>query len=232
MPVHRPRLITLDAFGTLFQAEGVANPEVIGAIIARNDLGLGPEELARLWWDRSYQIAFEDFVTVREATRMALVSLLHEFGVEDDAQGHSNRLLEAWKETDPYPEAVEALGRLENFDLGIVSNIDDDILAALLSRSHLTDRFRVVVTSEATRTYKPDPGIFQEALRRTGHTAAMAMHLGDSGDDILGAKRAGMMVGWVNRRGESRREGIPAPDFTVANLQEAAEVILASRPAK
>ncbi len=233
MTLHRPRLITFDAFGTLFEAEGVTVPDVMGAIIDRNGLGLGQGELAQLWWDRSYQIASEDFVTVREATRMALASILHEFGVEDDARAHSDRLLEAWKQTDPYPEAMKALRLLKEFDLGIVSNIDEDVLGALLHRSRLTDRFRVVVTSEATRTYKPEPGIFHEALRRSGHPAEEAIHLGDSpGEDIAGAKRTGMMAGWINRQGEIPQGNVPEPEFAVANLQDAAELILASKPAK
>ena len=233
MTLRRPRFITFDAFGTLFRTDGVADPTVMGAIIERHDLGLGRKELAQLWWDRSYQIAFEDFVTVREATRMALASLLHELGVEDDAKGYSDRLLEAWKETDPYPEALGTLRSLAEFDLGIVSNIDDDVLEALLRRSGFADRFRVVVTSEATRIYKPEPGIFQEALRRAERPAEQAIHLGDSPvEDVAGAKRSGMMAGWINREDESRAGSTPEPDFVVADLREAAELILATRPAK
>ncbi|MEE9592278.1 MAG: HAD-IA family hydrolase [Thermoplasmata archaeon] len=233
MTLRRPRLITFDAFGTLFRTEGVVDPTVMGAIIERHDLGLGRGELAQLWWDRSYQIAFEDFVTVREATRMALASLFREFGVEDDAKAYSDRLLEAWKETDPYPEAVDALRSLGEFDLGIVSNIDDDVLGALLQRSGWADRFRVVVTSEATQIYKPEPGIFREALRRAERPAEQAIHLGDSPvEDVAGAKRSGMMAGWINREDESRGGGAPEPDFAVADLREAAELILATKPAK
>ncbi len=233
MTLRRPRLITFDAFGTLFQTEGVADPAVMGAIIERHDLGLGRGELAQLWWDRSSQIAFKDFATVREATRMALASLLHEFGVEDDAKAYSDRLLEAWKETDPYPEALDALRSLAEFDLGIVSNIDDDVLGALLRRSGFADRFRVVVTSEAARIYKPEPGIFQEALRRAERPPEQTIHLGDSPvEDVAGAKRTGMMAGWINREDESRGDGASEPDFAVADLREAAELILATKPAK
>ena len=164
---------------------------------------------------------------------MALASLLHEVGVEDDAKVYSDRLLEAWKKTDPYPEAVDALRSLAEFDLGIVSNVDEDVLGALLRRSGLAGQFHVVVTSEATRTYKPEPGIFQEALRRAEYSAGQAIHLGDSPvEDVAGAKRSGMMAGWINRGDESRAGGGPEPDFAVADLREAAELILATKPAK
>ncbi|MFQ5986418.1 MAG: HAD family hydrolase [Thermoplasmata archaeon] len=229
MTLQRPRLITFDVFGTLFQAEGVADPKVMQSVVGRNGLALTPEELGQLWWDRSSQIAFEDFVTVREATRMALASLLLEWGVDDDAEAHTRRLLEVWMKTDPYPETMEAVKALAEFDLGIVSNIDDDILRALLRRSRLTDRFRVVVTSEATRTYKPAPAIFQEALHQTGYTPGEGLHLGDSfGEDVIGATGAGMMAGWIRRHGEVPAAEGPEPDLTAADLREAANFILAA----
>lgn len=233
LPLRRPRLITFDAFGTLFHSEGVANQEVMEAVIRRNNLPMAPEELAQFWWDRSYQMAFEDFVSVRDATRMALGSLLLELGVEDDARGYTEALLEGWARTDPYPETEEALRALEEFDLGIVSNIDEDILEALLRRSRLGSRFRVVVTSEACRTYKPTPEIFREALRKAGSPPGEAIHVGDSpGEDVLGAKQAGMMAGWIRRRGETLGKDIPEPDFTARDLRDAAELILSSTPRK
>ncbi|MFQ5919028.1 MAG: HAD family hydrolase [Thermoplasmata archaeon] len=230
MPLRRPRLITFDAFGTLFQSEGVADPGVMTGIVTRNNLTLAPEDLAQVWWDRSYQIAFEDFVPVREATRMALASLFLEWGVDDDAAAHTQQLLEAWAETDPYPETSETLGALEEFDLGIVSNIDVDMLQSLLRRSGLGSRFAVLVTSEETRTYKPHRGIFQEALQRAGSRPEEALHLGDSADDVLGAKRTGMMAGWINRYAGTLDVGVPNPDLTAPSLREAADLILGRRP--
>jgi 2-haloalkanoic acid dehalogenase type II len=232
MPPRRPRLITFDVFGTLFRSEGVADPGVMIGIVSRNNLTLAPDELAQIWWDRSYQIAFEDFVPVRDATRLALASLFLEWGVDDDAGEHTRRLLEAWAKTDPYPETAETLGALEEFDLGIVSNIDEDMLQALLHRSGLEPLFTVLVTSEETRTYKPRRGIFREALRRAGTRPEEALHLGDSVDDVLGAKRTGMMAGWINRYEGTLDKGVPDPDLTAPNLREAAELILEWEPEK
>jgi 2-haloacid dehalogenase len=230
LPLRRPRLITFDVFGTLFRSEGVADPGVMMGIVSQNHLTLAPDELAQVWWDRSYQIAFEDFVPVREATRLALASLFLEWGVDDDAGEHTSRLLEAWAKTDPYPETTETLRALEEFDLGIVSNIDEDMLQALLRRSGLESLFAVLVTSEETRTYKPHTEIFLEALRRTGTRPEDALHLGDSPEDVLGAKRTGMMAGWINRYTGTLDEGVPDPDLTAPNLREAADLILGRRP--
>lgn len=225
--LRRPRLITFDAFGTLFRAEEVASQDVMEAIIANNGLALTAEELGRRWWDLSYRVASDRFATVRESTRRALALLLEEAGSRDDPEPYTHQLLEGWTRTDPYPEVEDALDALEGFDLGIVSNVDDAVLESLLHRSGLADRFHVVVTSEACRAYKPDPALFRRALYRAACSPERALHLGDSPvDDVLGPKRVGMMAGWINRRDEKLRGRIPRPDLEARDLVEAAEEVL------
>ncbi len=225
--VRRPQLITFDVFGTLFRVEEIASLDLMEEITRRNELSITPPELAQIWWDKSYEVAHENFVTVKEATEKALSLLLEEVGAEDDPKPYTARLLESWATTEVYPEVPVALESLEGFTLGIVSNIDDYLLGALLSRSGLKDRFGILTTSEACRSYKPDPSIFQEALRVAGCDAREALHLGDTPvDDVLGPKRVGMMAGWVNRRGEEFKARIPEPDIIVGDLMEAAKLIL------
>jgi 2-haloalkanoic acid dehalogenase type II len=229
--LRRPRFITFDVFGTLFRVEEVASREVMEDIVKRNNLSMTPEELAEVWWEKSYRVAHEGFLTVREATKVALSRLLQEVGSEDDPEGYTRRLLEHWAATDPYPEVPRALDTLRDFELGIVSNIDDDVLEELLRRSGLQGTFTVKVTSEACRTYKPDARIFEEALKRAGCRPEDALHIGDSPvEDVLGPKRVGMMAGWVNRRGEELKGRVPQPDFVVADLEKAAEIIRRSAP--
>ncbi len=227
----RPVFITFDVFGTLFRAEETISQDVMERIIQKFDLPMDYQELIEVWWDRSYKVALDGFVTVREATRKALALLFDDYGIRDDPKPFTVDLMDSWAVTDVYPEVPQALGDLEDFTLGIVSNIDEDMLEALMRRSGLGDVFAVKVTSEATMAYKPNPKIFHMALRLSGFSPAEALHLGDSPvDDVLGPKRVGMMAGWVNRRGESLRGRIPKPDFVVSDLQEAARLILQSEP--
>ncbi|MCJ2520167.1 MAG: HAD family hydrolase [Candidatus Thermoplasmatota archaeon] len=225
--MRRPRLITFDIFGTLFKAEEVVGLDLMEEIIRVNGLSMGPEKLAELWWDKSYRVAHDRFATVREATTRALALLFQEVGAHDDPEPYSRRLQEKWARTEVYPDAPEAVQSLEGFSLGIVSNIDDGLLEALLKLSGLKDDFEIFVTSETCKAYKPDARLFQEALRRSGCNPEGAIHLGDTPvDDILGPKRVGMMAGWVNRRGERLKGRIPKPDLMVSDLQEAADLIL------
>ncbi len=224
---RRPRLITFDVFGTIFRLDELASLGVMERIITANSLSMSPEELGQLWWDKSYRVAHDTFMTVRRATREALSLILQEVGAPDDPEPYTDLLLEIWAEADAYPEAIGAIHALEDFTLGIISNIDDDLLDVLLSRFSFKDAFEVRATSETCRTYKPDQGIFQEALRKANCTPKEALHLGDTPvDDILGPKRVGMMAGWINRRGERLKGRIPEPDMVVRDLREAAQLIL------
>lgn len=231
MVPRRPRLVTFDVFGTLFPADETTSREVMAAILAANDLDTTPEALGQRWWDLSYRVATEGFVTVREATRRALALLLEEAGAEDDPVPYADRLLDGWSQADPYLDTRGALDALAEFDLGVISNVDDDILDALLDGSSLRDRFAVVVTSEACRAYKPNPDLFHRALEGAGCNPGQALHLGDSPvDDVLGAKRVGMMAGWINRREEALRGKVPEPDLVAPDLEAAAEVIRNASP--
>jgi len=82
--------------------------------------------------------------------------------------------------------------------LGIVSNVDNDLLAG--SMKHFTAPFDLVVTAERVRSYKPETEHFEEARRTIGadrgwlHAAASLYH------DIEPASRLGINTAWINRK--------------------------------
>lgn len=87
---------------------------------------------------------------------------------------------------------LEAL-RARGLHVGMVSNIDDDQLAHLLEVAGLRPYFDSLLSSEAAGACKPDPAIFEEALRRAGCDAAEALFVGDTlAQDIAGANAMGM----------------------------------------
>jgi len=58
-----------------------------------------------------------------------------------------------------------------------------------------------VVTSASSGSRKPEPEIFDAALELAGCTAAEALHVGDSDDDVIGARAAGIDVLRIDRAG-------------------------------
>lgn len=100
-----------------------------------------------------------------------------------------------------FPDTRPALERLATagYRLGILSNIDTDLLALTLRRLDLT--FDLRVTAQDVGAYKPAHAHFHEARRRIGdarwlHAAQSWFH------DVVPAEALGIPVAWINRRSE------------------------------
>lgn len=104
-----------------------------------------------------------------------------------------------------YPDARTALETLEARDvrLGIVSNFDAR-LTRICEGLGIASFFDAVVMSSRAGHAKPDPRIFQIALKQIGVPPAEALHVGDSEDeDVRGAEAAGVRGLLVVRRGSA-----------------------------
>jgi HAD superfamily hydrolase (TIGR01509 family) len=87
--------------------------------------------------------------------------------------------------------------------LAVISNgFEEDVLG--WSNCSLATEIRCTVFSCAERIAKPDPEIYQRALRRLGVDPATTVYIGDGGDDeLIGAERAGLSAyraAWFVRR--------------------------------
>ena len=81
-----------------------------------------------------------------------------------------------------------------HYQLGIISNFDGR-LRAVLSELGIDSLFRHIVISSEVGADKPDPWIFQEALKLADVRAAEALHVGDEpASDWEGAAKVGLQV--------------------------------------
>lgn len=106
--------------------------------------------------------------------------------------------------------------------LGLVSNFDHGATAhAILRREGIADLFGATVISADCGRRKPHPEIFALALDRLGVEPAAALYVGDTaGDDVAGARAAGMDVVWINAAGAALPADCPPPTHTVRALGE------------
>lgn len=109
-----------------------------------------------------------------------------------------------------YPEVREVLEALRpRYRLGLISNFDGR-LRPVLGHLGLTDFFEVIVISSEVGADKPDPWIYESALRRASLAAAEALHIGDDPEcDWRAAAAAGMRVFELDRPRHTLRDLLP-----------------------
>ena len=121
----------------------------------------------------------------------------------------------------PFPDTNQALQRLaRKHKLGILSNIDNDLLAQ--TRRHLTVNFDLLVTAENVASYKPGLKHFEEARRKIGdaawiHAAQSYVH------DITPCSQLGIDCAWINRQNEQRNDPQIKPLFIGMDLARFAD---------
>jgi putative hydrolase of the HAD superfamily len=116
--------------------------------------------------------------------------LLEELRLQDDSV-HADlvsrtRISANWCEI--RPRTREALQRLaKHFRLAVISNADGKI-ADVLARCGIADCFETITDSGIVGREKPDPAIFDAAVRSLGVSAADSVYVGDL-FDVAGAYR-------------------------------------------
>lgn len=211
--------ITFDCYGTLIDWERGAQ-QTLRALLARHDVRVEEATFFRDWerrqrqrieqpYKRYYQIAAETFLAV--ARRYALPLTVAEAQAFADA-------IARWR---PFPDVPPALGALKRrLRLGIISNIDDDLLAGSIAQ--LGVDFDLKVTAQQARAYKPSSRPFELALERLALPADLVAHAAFGFEyDIITASRLGFRTILV-RRGRTAFPPEPVPDLVVADLAELA----------
>lgn len=125
-------------------------------------------------------------------------------GISDDS-GNLVREVNKWfyqpKWYRLFPETLEALQALKRhgFKLGIISGNNEDLLKQL-GWLGLVEYFDSITFSQEARANKPEPIIFQLALKRAECSPEEAVHVGDKYEsDVVGARRLGITPILVDR---------------------------------
>lgn len=123
-------------------------------------------------------------------------------------------LVTAWQQYIPLdPECLQVLQTLHSrYTLGLISNFDHPPhIHQVLDDHGLRQWFSVIVISGEVGVQKPHPQIFRLALAQTSMTPADVVYVGDTGEDVQGARAAGIHPILIRRA----RQGPQAVDFQV-----------------
>lgn len=196
---QRTSVLTFDCYGTLIDWEtGIS--DAIAAAIGQGGIAASRSEIMRLYHEIEPTLQAAEYRAYREILRNALVLVADRLGwrVDPTDAGLLADSVANWR---PFPDTNPALDWLRHrgYTLGILSNIDDDLLAMTIE--HFTIEFDFVVTAQQVQAYKPAHPHFARARelignRRWLHVAQSCFH------DVAPAAELGIPVFWINRKTE------------------------------
>ena len=209
--MRRDDIVTFDCYGTLIDWES-------GIYAAFRDAGVALDRDAVLRAYAEHELIAEEppFRPYREVLGETARR------VAPDARDASFLAdsLPSWK---PFPDTNAALERLRGagYRLGILSNVDDDLLRE--TRKHFTVNFDLVITAQQVRSYKPGHAHFLAARNVIGD--APWLHAAESNfHDIVPTNELRIENAWINRRGAPELAGgVP----TLGEFRDLAELAAA-----
>jgi len=249
---RRYRGVLFDLFGTLIEFDvGRLPPLRIGdreihstvgaldALLAEWVPGVTPETFFPLLMSVSDEMArVRVYDNVELPSRERFRRALERAGCDDDrlieASVHLSRahMKMIGASTVTPPAHVELLrGLRPAYRIGLVSNFDDTAGGYdILMQHDLVQYLDTVIISEALGLRKPHPALFRAGLRGLGLGADEVLFVGDTfGQDVLGARAAGIDVAWIDVAGTGVPDGAPAPQWVVRTLPEVAAILDGAR---
>lgn len=217
--------VTFDCYGTLVDWEtGISEAFVQAA--ARDGVSLERRQVLAAYARIEPIVEAGTYRSYREVLAETARRVAERLDWALDEQG-SEFLPGSLADWPPFDETRPALERLKSagYRLGILSNIDVDLLRNTLAR--LDVEFDLLVTAQQVRAYKPDHAHFLQARREIGssswlHAAQSYFH------DIVPATELGIPVAWINRLGEPPH-GAARPERELRTLEQLADWLTAER---
>jgi 2-haloacid dehalogenase len=220
--------LSFDCYGTLIDWEtGILS--ALRPLLERHGVSATEEQVLRLYTQYEAEQEAGEYRSYRRVLQEVTERLASAFGFAP-AQADRDILPNSVGQWPPFPDTVEALGRLKTrYRLVILSNIDDTLFAE--TQRQLKVPFDAVITAEQVGSYKPDRANFQFLLNRLGVPRERILHVAQSlYHDHVPARELGFSTVWVNRRSRLPGTGLslPAqvtPDLEVPNLKSLADAM-------
>lgn len=220
----RPALVTFDAYTALVDCERGLVPAIARACPAAD-----AHAVARAW--RAKQLEYAQVsnslargrISFRVVTRRALDYTLARGGLQVGARQHAE-LEAAWDALPPWPEAMATLSQLgaRGYRLAILSNGDLEMLRALVRG---WDVPLELLGCDQAGHYKPHPSVYGLPERVLGVASGEVLHVAGSGNDVLGARLAGLRCAWSNRNGDAVIDPEVRADHEMRDLAGLLEIL-------
>jgi len=216
---HVSVLLAFDIYGT------VVDPRAVAAQLS-DIFGERAPLAAQLWRAKQLEFTFRRalmrrYVDFDVCTAQALECVSANLGVRLDAASR-DELLRAYRTLPAFPEVRHSLETLHGSGYRTValSNGTLHSIQSLLAHAGLTACFDAVLSADTIATFKPDPAVYELAVRAAGIAEPDVCLISANSFDVIGAKAVGLKAAWVRRGAEVFDPWEYQPDVTVRDLRE------------
>jgi 2-haloacid dehalogenase len=212
------RAVAFDLF-TIFDPRGVDQrvAAVVGDVPA----------FATTWKSRLFEYCFlraasGKYVDFAQLVRDGLTHAAKKHAITLSEEQRA-RLETAFTELTPWPDSVAALERMkaQGMRLAPLANYAPSMIDALFAHAGIGHLFEARISTDAARTYKPDPRAYALAETTFGLSRTQIAFAAFGGWDAAGAKWFGLRTFWVNRLAVTPEELVP-PDGSGPDLDHLA----------
>jgi 2-haloacid dehalogenase len=217
-------IVTFDVFSALTDSRsgGSATLQTLSEAQGWSTSG---SELYDIWdaANKENHRAVERWVPFADLSVLAMRAALKKLGLPDhNADSISRDLLDSMTDWPLWPDvSAKSLGELPASGLGLLSNIDDGLLAGTAAMRLGVFDPDLVVTSQRAQAYKPAPGLY----RRGAELLGPFVHVASSARDVRGAVGAGVACIRLHRPGHSLDATGPAPKWTAESVNELGQLV-------
>jgi 2-haloacid dehalogenase len=221
---HRPAVVAFDVIDTLMSLEPLRERfTAIGQ----------PPHLLEAWYTRTLRdgmalSATGDFAPFTEVAEAALRGLTS-YSVSD---AQVARVMDGFSELPAFPDAVPAMTALTQAGVRVacVTNGSAYLTSSFVSRSGLGPLVDRVVSVGEVYRWKPSKVVYLYAAEVLDVPPQRMALVAAHDWDCHGAKRAGLITGWVSRKSGGFGAPFEPPDVVGEDLVEVAARLLALTP--
>ena len=213
--------MVFDAYGTLFDVQSVA------AVGERMFPGRG-SALAQAWRSKQLEYTWLQSLMLSATQRRQDFAAITAYALDHAAEALGlpmqpqlrHRLLDAYLDLSPFPDAAPALAALSPLRRIILSNGTRAMLEPLAASTGIALHLDAILSVDAAGIYKPSPRVYQLAVDHLKLAPNRIGFVSSNGWDATGAKAFGFTAFWVNRAAAPLERHGPKPDAIVASLAE------------
>jgi 2-haloacid dehalogenase len=220
------RICMFDLYGTVVDMQTCLTRAAAPFLKAKGWKG-EPSRLVT-WWRRTHfensmidALLEREHIPYREIGRISLSYTLERAGIPH-TQEEVKQLVSEIERLKPFPDVVEALGRLKKkYQIVILSNGDPDMLEAI--QPHIGIAFDRVISVAAAGRFKPHAATYRKAAEILSVRMDEVLFVANHAFDCVGAKAAGMRAAFIDRRKRPFGDWPYQPDLIVADCKELAD---------